>query len=49
MESFFNYLVLSRLHFVAMAMFHIIWPVLTIGLSLYIAVLEGLWLRRGMS
>ncbi len=49
MESFFNRPVISRLHFAAMAMFHIIGPVRTIGLSLYIAVLEGPWLRRGMS
>ena len=32
-----------------MAMFHIVRPVLTTGLGIYIAVLEGLWMRKGMS
>ena len=28
-------------------MFHILWPVLTIGLSLYLVVVEALWLKTG--
>lgn len=38
---------LSRAQFAATAMFHIIWPVLTIGLSLFLVLLEGLWLKTG--
>jgi cytochrome d ubiquinol oxidase subunit I len=36
---------LSRLQFALTAMFHILWPVLTIGLSLFLVVMEALWLR----
>lgn len=38
---------LSRLQFALTAMFHILWPVLTIGLSLFLVVLETLWLKTG--
>jgi cytochrome bd ubiquinol oxidase subunit I len=37
-------LLLSRLQFAFTTMFHIIFPVLTIGLSVYLAVVEALWL-----
>jgi cytochrome d ubiquinol oxidase subunit I len=40
-------LVLSRLQFALTAMFHILWPVLTIGLSLFLVLNETLWLRTG--
>lgn len=46
MESIFDPLALSRAQFSLKAMFHIIWPVLGIGLSLFIAVMEGLWLWK---
>jgi len=36
---------LSRLQFAAMAMVHISFTAITIGLALFIAVMEGLWLR----
>lgn len=38
---------LSRLQFAATTMFHIIWPLLTIGLSVFLVVLEALWLKTG--
>jgi cytochrome bd ubiquinol oxidase subunit I len=38
---------LSRLQFAVTAMFHILFPVLTIGLSLYLVVVEALWLWTG--
>ena len=36
-------LLLSRLQFALTAMFHILWPVLTIGLSLFLVAFEALW------
>ena len=36
---------LSRIQFAVTTMFHILFPVLTIGLSLYLVVIEFLWLR----
>ena len=38
---------LSRLQFAITTLFHILWPVLTIGLSLFLVVTESLWLRTG--
>jgi cytochrome d ubiquinol oxidase subunit I len=38
---------LSRAQFALLAMFHILWPVLTIGLSLFLVAFEALWLRTG--
>ena len=40
-------LILSRLQFALTAMFHILWPVLTIGLSIFLVLLEALWIRTG--
>lgn len=40
-------LILSRLQFIFVIAFHIIFPAVTIGLASYIAVLEGLYLARG--
>ena len=37
----------SRLQFAFTAMFHILWPVLTVGLSLYLVLLEALYLKTG--
>jgi cytochrome bd ubiquinol oxidase subunit I len=39
--------VLSRLQFAITTLFHILWPVLTIGLSLFLVVTESLWMRTG--
>src|SRR5258706_2480728 len=36
---------LSRLQFATTAIFHILWPILTISLSLFVFVMETLWLR----
>lgn len=38
---------LSRLQFSVTAMFHILWPVTTVGVSLILAIFEGLWLKFG--
>lgn len=38
---------LSQIQFALTVMFHIIWPVLTIGLGLFLVVVEALWLRTG--
>jgi cytochrome d ubiquinol oxidase subunit I len=45
METMFSHIMLSRIQFAFTAMFHILWPVLTIGLSLYILVMEMMWFR----
>lgn len=38
---------LSRAQFALTALFHILWPVLTIGLSFFLVVIEALWLKTG--
>jgi cytochrome d ubiquinol oxidase subunit I len=38
---------LSRAQFALTAMFHILWPVLTIGLSFFLVIIEALWLKTG--
>ncbi|MEB3265346.1 MAG: cytochrome ubiquinol oxidase subunit I [Cyanobacteriota bacterium] len=40
-----NTLVLSRLQFALTAIFHMLWPVLSTGLAIFLVVLEGFWLR----
>jgi cytochrome d ubiquinol oxidase subunit I len=40
-------IILSRLQFAITTLFHILWPVLTIGLSLFLVVTESLWPRTG--
>lgn len=45
MDFLYNPVSLSRLQFALTAMFHILWPVLTIGLSLFLVLLEALWLK----
>ena len=40
-----EHIFLSRLQFAFTAMFHILWPVLTIGLSIFLVVVESLWLK----
>ncbi len=39
-------LILSRIQFALTTMFHILFPTLTIGLSLYLVVIEFLWLQK---
>ena len=36
---------LSRLQFALTAIFHMLWPVLTTGMAIYLVIIEGLWLR----
>jgi len=43
----FDAVILSRLQFALTAMFHILWPVLTIGLSCFLVITEALWLKTG--
>lgn len=38
---------LSRIQFAFTVSYHIIFPTITIGLSLYLAMMEGLWLKTG--
>ena len=38
---------LSRLKFALTTMFHILWPLTTIGLAFLLVVLEGMWLKTG--
>jgi len=40
-------LMLSRAQFAMTAIFHILWPILTISLSAFVMLMEALWLRRG--
>jgi cytochrome d ubiquinol oxidase subunit I len=43
----FQTLLLSRLQFALTNSFHILFPTLSIGLALFLAVVEGLWLKTG--
>lgn len=47
MEAFSNPVFLSRIQFAVTAIFHILWPVLTIGLGIFLVVLEALWMKTG--
>lgn len=47
MDFLSDTVVLSRMQFALTAIFHMIWPVLTTGLGIYLVVLEGLWLKTG--
>jgi cytochrome bd ubiquinol oxidase subunit I len=38
-------LVLSRMQFALTAIFHMLWPVLTTGMSIYLVIVEGMWLK----
>ncbi len=45
MEILSNTVALSRMQFALTAIFHMLWPVLTTGLGIYLVVVEGLWLK----
>jgi cytochrome d ubiquinol oxidase subunit I len=47
MDYFSNPVFLSRLQFAVSTHFHIVWPVLSIGLSLFLVLTESLWFRTG--
>jgi cytochrome d ubiquinol oxidase subunit I len=36
---------LSRMQFALTAIFHMLWPVLTTGLGIYLVIVEGIWLK----
>lgn len=36
---------LSRMQFALTAIFHMLWPVLTTGMAIYLVIVEGMWLR----
>lgn len=45
MEFFSDTVSLSRLQFALTAIFHMLWPVLTTGMGIYLVIIEGLWLK----
>lgn len=45
MEFLSNTVVLSRMQFALTAIFHMLWPVLTTGLGIYLVIVEGMWLK----
>jgi cytochrome bd ubiquinol oxidase subunit I len=49
MDIFHNTVVLSRMQFALTAIFHMLWPVLTTGMAIYLVVVEGLWLKTRRS
>ncbi len=47
MSFFSDTLLLSRLQFAMTTLYHMIWPTLSVGLSLILVILEAMWLRTG--
>jgi cytochrome d ubiquinol oxidase subunit I len=45
MDIFSDSTTLSRIQFAFTAIFHMLWPVLTTGMGIYLVVIEGLWLK----
>ncbi|MDH6077077.1 cytochrome ubiquinol oxidase subunit I [Chrysosporum ovalisporum FSS-45] len=45
MEFLSDSVVLSRMQFALTALFHMLWPVLTTGMGIYLVIVEGLWLK----
>ncbi|MER3435762.1 MAG: cytochrome ubiquinol oxidase subunit I [Leptolyngbya sp. ERB_1_1] len=45
MDFLSDTVVLSRMQFALTAIFHILWPILTTGMGIYLVVVEGLWLK----
>jgi cytochrome bd ubiquinol oxidase subunit I len=46
MPEFLNDTVtLSRIQFALTAIFHMLWPILTTGMGIYLVIMEGLWLK----
>lgn len=45
MEFLSDSVVLSRMQFALTAIFHMLWPVLTTGMGIYLVVVEGMWLK----
>ena len=40
-------LILARIQFAFTVSFHIMFPTISIGLALFLAIVEGLWLKTG--
>ncbi|AFZ47918.1 cytochrome bd plastoquinol oxidase subunit 1 apoprotein [Cyanobacterium stanieri PCC 7202] len=45
MDFISDTLILSRMQFAFTAIFHMLWPVLTTGMAIYLVIVEGLWLK----
>ncbi len=45
MDFLSDTLILSRMQFAFTAIFHMLWPVLTTGMAIYLVIVEGLWLK----
>jgi cytochrome d ubiquinol oxidase subunit I len=45
MDIFSDTVALSRMQFALTAIFHMLWPVLTTGMAIYLVIVEGLWLK----
>ncbi|MFB2834180.1 cytochrome ubiquinol oxidase subunit I [Floridanema evergladense] len=45
MDLLSNTVALSRIQFALTAIFHMLWPVLTTGMGIYLVIIEGLWLK----
>jgi cytochrome bd ubiquinol oxidase subunit I len=45
MDFLSNSVALSRTQFALTAIFHMLWPVLTTGMGLYLVLVEGLWIK----
>lgn len=45
MDIFSNTVALTRMQFALTAIFHMLWPTLTTGMSIYLVIMEGLWLK----
>ncbi len=45
MEFLSDTVVLSRMQFALTAIFHMLWPLLTTGMAIYLILVEGLWLK----
>ncbi|MDD1642633.1 MAG: cytochrome ubiquinol oxidase subunit I [Methylococcaceae bacterium] len=47
MELLNDSLLLSRLQFAITSIFHILWPLLTVGLSIFLVAVEVMWMKTG--
>jgi cytochrome d ubiquinol oxidase subunit I len=47
MQEIFNPVTLSRMQFAVTTLFHMLWPLLSIGLGLFLVLMEALWLGTG--
>ncbi|MHC5779088.1 cytochrome ubiquinol oxidase subunit I [Nostoc sp.] len=45
MDFLSDTVVLSRMQFALTAIFHMLWPVLTTGMGIYLVIVEGMWLK----